>query len=223
MRKKAGDLVPAPYNPRTIAELDDEALGRSMQEHGDLSGIVVNRRTGHVIGGHMRLRHIPERARIEILQTYDPPTDAGTVAYGVIDVDGEPWVYREVDVDEVDERVRNVAANKMGGGWEYEGLRDVLRYVVEHGGDVARTGYTMDDLDGLESAYAEDFAGALGALPSGEREDAQQVAFILTADQATRLKNALRVSKAQGPFPDEGNLNSNGNAIMRIVDAYSPE
>ena len=42
----------APYNPRTISDHDLVALGRSMSEFGVVEPMVVNKRTGRIIGGH---------------------------------------------------------------------------------------------------------------------------------------------------------------------------
>ena len=62
---KLTDLKSAGYNPRTIT---DEQLGwlkKSLEEFGDLSGIVFNRRTGNTVGGHQRLKCLPPDAKIE--------------------------------------------------------------------------------------------------------------------------------------------------------------
>ena len=45
----------APYNPRTISEHDLVALGHSMTTFGVVEPVVVNRRTGRIVGGHQRV------------------------------------------------------------------------------------------------------------------------------------------------------------------------
>lgn len=52
------DLMPSSYNPRTITDEKLMMLGKAMQEFGDLSGIVFNIRTGQLIGGHQRIKHL---------------------------------------------------------------------------------------------------------------------------------------------------------------------
>ena len=42
----------SPYNPRRISNRDLEALRRSMKFFGTVEPIVVNRRSGHIVGGH---------------------------------------------------------------------------------------------------------------------------------------------------------------------------
>ncbi len=221
-KRKLADLAPAEDNPREISPEALASLGRSMDEFGDLSGVTFNRRSGKLIGGHQRMQHIPARSKIQILRKFHPPTERGTVAFGVIEADGEFWWYREVDVDEVAERTMNVSANKQGGGFNDPALEVYLSFIDEGGGDVGLAGFTKADLEGLRTAYSQSFADSLGALPKGGRADIQQVAFILTSAQADRLREALKRAKAEGPFQDEGNQNSNGNAIMRIADSYSP-
>ena len=54
----------APYNPRRIADHDLEALRRSLRYFGTVEPIVVNRRTGHIVGGHQRVK-AAEAAGIE--------------------------------------------------------------------------------------------------------------------------------------------------------------
>ena len=52
------ELVPmaAAYNPRRIEDSELEALGRSLEHFGAVQPIVVNRRTGHIVGGHQRVK-----------------------------------------------------------------------------------------------------------------------------------------------------------------------
>jgi len=48
------ELKAAPSNPRTITPEALRALGASLQDFGDLSGIVWNKRTGYIVAGHQR-------------------------------------------------------------------------------------------------------------------------------------------------------------------------
>lgn len=53
---RLSDLAPAPYNPRTISEEALAGLRRSVSEFGIVQPIVVNKRTGHIVGGHQRAK-----------------------------------------------------------------------------------------------------------------------------------------------------------------------
>lgn len=51
---KVKNLKANPENPRTITDAKLLQLKRSMERFGDLSGIVFNRRSGNLGGGHQR-------------------------------------------------------------------------------------------------------------------------------------------------------------------------
>lgn len=121
------DLAPNPSNPRQV---DDHRLGMlraALEEFGDLSGIVWNRRTGQLVGGHQRIKVLPEGTKIEIIQTYDPPTSQGTVRDGWLYFNGERFSYREVDWPLEREKIANLAANKSAGTFDASAVADVFR------------------------------------------------------------------------------------------------
>ena len=55
---KVEDLRPADYNPRTISDKAFAGLSESMDKFGLMAHIVWNKKTGNVVGGHQRLRHL---------------------------------------------------------------------------------------------------------------------------------------------------------------------
>lgn len=62
-------LVPAPYNPRRPISLDSPAarkLARSLREFGLVEPLVWNETTGHLVGGHLRLRLLKEMGVAEV-------------------------------------------------------------------------------------------------------------------------------------------------------------
>jgi hypothetical protein len=91
---KIKDLQPAAYNPRKISDEKLDNLKKSMQEFGDLSGIVVNVRTGNMVGGHQRIKHFNPSWPIKKRKHED---NLGTVALGDIETPFGVWSYREVD------------------------------------------------------------------------------------------------------------------------------
>jgi hypothetical protein len=54
--KAIEELVPAPYNPRTIDQEALAGLQASVERFGLVEPVVWNRRTGSVVGGHQRLK-----------------------------------------------------------------------------------------------------------------------------------------------------------------------
>ncbi|HSW65477.1 MAG TPA: ParB N-terminal domain-containing protein [Dissulfurispiraceae bacterium] len=55
-RKKLSELKPAEYNPRTISDAALAGLKHSIERFGLVEPIIWNKRTGHVCGGHQRLK-----------------------------------------------------------------------------------------------------------------------------------------------------------------------
>jgi len=100
------DLTAAPYNPRQITEQALQGLTQSVKRFGLVQPIVWNRRTGHVIGGHQR---------IKVLEALGAK-EAAVVA---------------VDLPETEEKALNVALNSpvIVGEFtdELQGLLDEIR------------------------------------------------------------------------------------------------
>ena len=84
--KKLDDLKPAPYNPRAISDEALIGLGHSIKEFGLVQPIIWNKRTGHVVGGHQRIKALQAAGE----------TDAQVVV---------------VDLEESREKALNVALN----------------------------------------------------------------------------------------------------------------
>lgn len=117
------ELKANPRNPRSIAKSTLAAMQNSLEKFGDLSGIVFNRRTKHLIGAHQRARVLPPTAKITIVTKFDPPTRCFTVAEGYVEIAGERFHYREVDADEEWETEAMLAANAFSGDWDQGKLK----------------------------------------------------------------------------------------------------
>lgn len=144
--KNVASLKPAPYNPRKISDWQLEALGKSMREFGDLSGIVFNICTGRICGGHQRVKHLDASWAIEKTPYSD---DVGTVALGHIETPFGRWQYREVDWDETKELAANVAANKHSGEWDFPKLKDIFTELDTGDFDTDLLGFDGDELKGI--------------------------------------------------------------------------
>lgn len=111
-------------NPRKITEKQHTILENSMQEFGDLSGVVVNVRNNEVIGGNQRTSIFQKYASEVKIQKADveQPNPNGNVAIGHIYFRGNVFNYREVNWDEDKESRANILANKAGGFWDNDML-----------------------------------------------------------------------------------------------------
>lgn len=121
---KVKDLRANPENPRRITDEKLALLEKSLRAFGDLSGIVFNRQTERLVGGHQRTKVLPETAEVYIEKKYSEPTPTGTVAEGYVIVNGERYSYREVEWSEEREKAANIAANASGGRFDNAMLSD---------------------------------------------------------------------------------------------------
>ena len=143
--KTVSSLRPALKNPRKISDEELALLGETMREFGDLSGIVFNVHTKHLVGGHQRVKHLDPMWKIDKHAATDK---TGTVALGNIRTPFGRWSYREVDWPEKKELAANVAANKVGGTWDDEKLGLVMKE-LEGSAWSELTGFQPAEIDEL--------------------------------------------------------------------------
>jgi len=124
-RRKLTDLVKAPWNPRRMPEDQAATLRRSLAEFGTVEPIVVNKTTGHVVGGHMRLDALKELGEVE--------TDVLVM-----------------ELPEEREKALNIALNRISGQWDEERLGEPLKE-LQTSGDVGLTGFSQEELADLLS------------------------------------------------------------------------
>ncbi|MFH1033822.1 MAG: hypothetical protein V1806_04890 [Pseudomonadota bacterium] len=166
MPDQVSGLKPASYNPRSISKAQLQALKKAMAEFGDLGGIVVNKRTGNLVGGHQRVKHLKPEWFI-FKEPYEDKT--GTVALGHIETPWGRWAYREVDWSPEKEMAANVAANRHGGEFEDEGLKKLLAEVGGLNFDLALTGFDLEEINELLGTAPEP------AAPAAKPKQAQGV------------------------------------------------
>lgn len=220
LKRRVEDLAPFEGNPRAMTPEARKRLARSMAKWGDLSGVIFNRRTGRLVGGHQRREHLPEDAEVEILEAWEEPNAVGTVAVGWIEVENERWTYREVDVSESTEKAMNLAANRHGeGAWDLELLPTMLEEIEEE--DVGLTGFTEEELSDLGFGVASlDPEEAFGNL-SGAKEPFREITFTVHEEQVEKIRAGLNAAKRAGAREMAGpNDNSNGNALFWLARAF---
>lgn len=134
-------LNPATYNPRIELKPgmpEYEKLKKSIEQFGNVEPIVWNKRTGNVVGGHQRLSVLKDLGYKKV------PCSV-------------------VDLDETDEKVLNVALNKIKGHWDYEKLESILKefeYEVATASgfsaeEIAIILATNDDIEDEEFDYSD--------------------------------------------------------------------
>lgn len=141
-----------PNNPRKVTDERLDMLRKTLAEFGDLGGIIYNRKTKQLVGGHQRSR-VLEDGEIEIVTKYAKPTPTGTVAEGFITLPtGERFSYREVSWNETKEKAAALAANQGVGEWDTAQLTAWLRDLDEAGFDMELTLFDEDDISALLDA-----------------------------------------------------------------------
>ncbi len=148
-KESIGSLLPAPYNPRKITDKQLAMLKKSMAEFGDLSGIVVNVKTGHIVGGHQRVKNLDPSWPI-VKQSH---TDkVGTVALGHIETPWGRWQYREVSWTEKKEAAANIAANKHGGEFDFQKLKEIIITLDDGSMDPELFGFNSHEIELMMTA-----------------------------------------------------------------------
>ena len=200
-----------PRNPRKITPAELDRLKKSLEQFGDLGGVVLNRRTGHPFGGHQRvaafnLAEVPA----QIFETMKKPDSQGTVAWGWIIIDGNRYTYREVDWDEAKEKVANLAANKIGGEWDDLQLKSIIADLAPTT-DLDGTGFSPDEITKL-MATVDPRPGAKKPGISGNEFSLFELVMKHT--------NKERFASCLDSIRTENNLPTLEDSIMFLVDQY---
>lgn len=141
------DINATAYNPRIDLQPGDpeyEKLRRSIQEFGYVEPIVWNERTGNMVGGHQRYKIMVnelERTELEV---------------------------SVVDLDDQQERLLNLALNKVSGRWDDEALSRLLDELQVAGADLDLSGFDAGEIDGLIADFKEPPADKLGDFQNRE-------------------------------------------------------
>lgn len=130
-KRKIEDLIPAIYNPRKDLQPDDPEyakIKRSIETFGYVDPIIVNERTGTIVGGHQRLKVLKD------------------LGYDEVEVS-------VVDLSEENEKALNVALNKISGEWDFALLKDLLEELDASSIDVELTGFDIDEMENLMTQF----------------------------------------------------------------------
>lgn len=116
------EFHPADYNPRTISPQAADGLAESIREFGDLSGLVVNKRTGNIVAGHQRSNVLRQDLALgvggitwlrEVVVDLGPAENRfqSRERHGYLHTPAGDFAVREVDWPVAFERAANLSAN----------------------------------------------------------------------------------------------------------------
>ncbi|MFO0812497.1 MAG: ParB N-terminal domain-containing protein [Gemmatales bacterium] len=145
--KPLSELTPAPYNPRVDLEPGDRRyrkLKRSLEQFGLVEPLVWNQTTGHLVGGHQRVRILRE------------------LGYEAVEVS-------VVELPVPQEKALNILLNnrEAQGDWNLERLTMALEELASVGtAEYAATGFDAHHLQTLQAQLTPD--------PDAETEPASE-------------------------------------------------
>jgi len=199
---KISDLKAAPYNPRVITDEAIGALQTSLGEFGDISGIVWNKKTGHLVAGHQRLEALTRKHGNKLALRGGE----------VVTPSGERYPVRVVEWPVEREKAANLAANSpfLAGSFDSDGLEAVLADLNIAEGlagllDDLRLGELLpgagdllpETATGPDAGTAPASDGVADEVPAGPTE---WITFSvpLSAAQHRTVMDAVRLAKANG-------------------------
>jgi len=128
------EINPAVYNPRVDLKPGDpdyEKLKRSIETFGYVDPLIWNRRTGNLVGGHQRLKIL--------------------VAQGAQEIE-----VSEVDLDLQQEKLLNLALNRISGDWDNDKLGTMLAELQKMPEvDLGLTGFDLPEISELIDSITE--------------------------------------------------------------------
>lgn len=144
---KISDLHPAKYNPRKVLKPGDkewEALENSIKRFGVAAPLVANKETMTLISGHQRLNVLKHNGEKEVEVVL-------------------------VEVDEEQEKLLNIALNKIDGDWDYQKLEALFEEISED--DIKFTGFEPEELANLFDGGMPDWGEESGDEEKPEKAD----------------------------------------------------
>lgn len=191
-RVKLSSIIPYARNSRTHSDSQVAQIAASIKEFGFTNPILVDEQGG-VIAGHGRL-----------------------LAAGKLGLEEVPCI-ELAHLTDTQKRAYVIADNKLAlnAGWDDEMLRVEFMEMEEAGFDLALTGFSLEEIDGLafdDEAHLE----GMPTVKDGDKEPYQQKTFTLHDEQAEIVDAAVTLARAS-PLADTGvNESSNGNALALI-------
>ena len=130
--------------------------------------------------------------------------------------------------DDVTAQAYALADNRTAelGSYDDELLLQMIQEIQKIDEDLlADTGWAQKDFEQLVEKLGIvdqlDVDSAFDNLLQGDRDDATQMTFIVTLDQAEQIRTALKMALSDGAEEyDSGNKNKNGVALAYIVQGW---
>lgn len=213
MEKTIKELKAYDKNPRKMTKDDFKTLSDSLDEFGDLSGIIFNTTSGNLVGGHQRTNYFKGKsgAKVVLTETFKQPTETGTTALGYVVVGDERFSYREVEWDESKEARANILANKVSGQWDYDMLANAFDVdtLLSSGWKASEIGFaTTKDQDGQDQ---DQLGSSMESYLSG---NIKQIVLYFSSEEFEDI--VPRLDKVM----DGEKVSSHTEAFMKLLEFY---
>ena len=173
--KPVSELIPAPYNPRRPLVETSSAyrkLKTSLERFGLVEPLLWNRRTGHLVSGHQRLRILQASA-----STPGQKPDAEPLEVPVV----------VVDLPLPEEQALNIVLNnrEAQGQWDWEQLQDNLASLLRETPDIARaSGFDTGEIEKLLAEFTPEDA----AWQEPETREQVEIMFTVPRERFEELR-----------------------------------
>lgn len=212
MQRTIKELKAYEHNPRKMGKEEFELLQSSLDEFGDLSGVIFNVKANNLIGGHQRTNHFKRSdSEIIITEEFNPPTRTGTTAQGYIVLDGEKYSYREVSWDNDKEQRANILANKVSGTWDFDKLANAFgsELLLATGWNEREIGFaTSSEEDGIDT---DTLSESMETYLSG---NIKQIVLFFSSEEFEKIVPRLdKVMEMEG-------VSSHTEAFIKLLEKY---
>lgn len=197
-RRPIDELIPYARNARTHSDSQVAQLAASMREWGWTMPVLVDE-SGTIIAGHGRI------------------LAARQLGWN------EAPVMIARDWSEAQKRAYVIADNQLAlnASWDTGLLAIELDDLRDLSFDMPLIGFSAQHLNELIGTPNAPPLDSMPQLPDGDKSGQQQMTFVLRADQADVVRDALMRAKAQWE-PDSPDDNENGCALTRICETFLP-
>ncbi|MGZ0042078.1 site-specific DNA-methyltransferase [Paenibacillus ottowii] len=192
----------AAYNPRVDLQPGDveyEKLKQSIETFGYIDPIIWNERTGNMVGGHQRYKIM------------------------VNELEHTELTVSVVDLDDQQEKLLNLALNKVSGNWDDEALYRLLDDLEQSGANLALSGFDLKEFEDLAAEFTVPQDEALD-LPVTDDDFDVQRALDEIKEPETRHGDVWQLGRhrlvcGDATNPDDVTLLMDGaNAALVVTD-----
>lgn len=157
-------MKPFNKNPRKISDVQLQELESFLRELGDLGGVVHDLNSDQIIGGNQRSKVFDiNKCEVVIEHKMKRPDSQGTVGLGYVIWKGKRYSYRQVRWTPKQAEKANIVANKAGGDWDDELLKQFFK-----DSDLVKWGFNDDE---IESLFGEKQKKKVDAKPRFDEAD----------------------------------------------------